>query len=143
MQTETKTPDKKEKKTLAAEILDWVKTIAIALAIAFVIRTFVIGFVHVSGDSMLETLKNGDVMLVTMYDRFIGDYERGEVVICNYPNAKGYRVKRVVGMPGERVSCTGCHEDNRTSVATGRKQADLKPIQEIVPGWRVWQALRF
>ncbi|MBQ6007100.1 MAG: SUMF1/EgtB/PvdO family nonheme iron enzyme, partial [Kiritimatiellae bacterium] len=39
----------------------------------------------------------------------------------------------VVGMPGERVSCTGCHEDNRTSVATGRKQADLKPIQEIVP----------
>ena len=39
----------------------------------------------------------------------------------------------VVGMPGERVSCTGCHEDNRTSVASGRKQADLKPIQEIVP----------
>lgn len=103
MQTETKAPDKKEKKTLAAEILDWVKTIAIALAITFVIRTFVIGFVHVSGDSMLETLKNGDVMLVTMYDRFIGDYERGEVVICNYPNAKGYRVKRVVGLPGDTI----------------------------------------
>ncbi|MDO4366413.1 MAG: hypothetical protein Q4D70_06420, partial [bacterium] len=22
----------------------------------------------------------------------------------------------IVGMPGERVSCTGCHEDNRSSV---------------------------
>ncbi|MBR4171794.1 MAG: SUMF1/EgtB/PvdO family nonheme iron enzyme [Kiritimatiellae bacterium] len=37
----------------------------------------------------------------------------------------------VVAMPGERVSCTGCHEDNRTSVATERKLADQKPIQEI------------
>ncbi len=47
-----------------------------------------------------------------------------------------------VGMPGERVSCTGCHEDNRTSVATGRRLADRKPIQKIVPpdadGTRPW-----
>ena len=47
-----------------------------------------------------------------------------------------------VGMPGERVSCTGCHEDNRTSVATGRRIADRKPIQKIVPvdgdGPRPW-----
>ena len=103
MQTETKAPDKKEKKTLGAEILDWVKTIAIALAVAFIIRTFVVSFVHVSGNSMLETLKDGDIMLVSMFDRYIGEYERGEVVICNYPNAKGYRVKRVVGLPGDTV----------------------------------------
>ena len=103
MQTETKATETKEKKTLAAEIFDWVKTIALALVVALLIRTFVFGFVHVQGDSMLETLKNGDIMLVTMFDRFFGDYERGEVVICNYPNAKGYRVKRVVGLPGDTI----------------------------------------
>ncbi|MCQ2392039.1 MAG: SUMF1/EgtB/PvdO family nonheme iron enzyme [Kiritimatiellae bacterium] len=51
-----------------------------------------------------------------------------------------------VGMPGERVSCTGCHEDNRTSVETRRTIADLKyhrgEIQRLVPpdadGIRPW-----
>jgi formylglycine-generating enzyme required for sulfatase activity len=47
-----------------------------------------------------------------------------------------------VGMPGERVSCTGCHEDNRSSVPTGRAIADKKPIQKIKPpdedGVRPW-----
>ena len=47
-----------------------------------------------------------------------------------------------VGMPGERVSCTGCHEDNRTSITTSRTQADRKPIQKIIPpdadGIRPW-----
>ena len=42
-----------------------------------------------------------------------------------------------VGMPGERVSCTGCHEDNRTSVETKRTIADVKyhqgRIQQLVP----------
>ena len=32
----------------------------------------------------------------------------------------------IVGMPGERVSCTGCHEDNRSSVHTKRTIADEK-----------------
>jgi formylglycine-generating enzyme required for sulfatase activity len=39
----------------------------------------------------------------------------------------------LVGMPGERVSCTGCHEDNRSSVTTGRAAADTKPMQAIRP----------
>ena len=47
-----------------------------------------------------------------------------------------------VGMPGERVSCTGCHEDNRSSVATSRTLADKRPIQKIQPpdadGPRPW-----
>ena len=39
----------------------------------------------------------------------------------------------LVGMPGERVSCLGCHEDNRSSVVTGRALADTKPPQIITP----------
>jgi formylglycine-generating enzyme required for sulfatase activity len=47
-----------------------------------------------------------------------------------------------VGMPGERVSCTGCHEDNRTSISTSRTLADRKPVQKLTPpdehGVRPW-----
>ncbi|MDO5318447.1 MAG: SUMF1/EgtB/PvdO family nonheme iron enzyme [bacterium] len=52
----------------------------------------------------------------------------------------------VTGMPGERVSCTGCHEDNRSSVRTRETIADRKyhkgEIQKIKPidsdGVRPW-----
>ena len=104
---ETKLPEQKEKKTVGKEMMEWVKSIAIALVAAMLIRTFLFSMVRVDGDSMLETLKDGDVMFVTMFDRYIGDFERGEVVICNYPNAKGYRVKRVIGLPGDTIE-TAC-----------------------------------
>lgn len=39
----------------------------------------------------------------------------------------------LVGMPGERVSCTGCHENNLTSVPTGRKIADRQEPRAITP----------
>ncbi len=39
----------------------------------------------------------------------------------------------IVGMPGERVSCVGCHEDNRSSVPTARTKADKKDMCKITP----------
>ena len=75
---------------------------------------------------------------------------------CNTPislqpiDEKGQAVQLmrswVVGMPGERVSCTGCHEDNRSSLHTKQTIADKKyfkgEIQKIKPvdadGVRPW-----
>ena len=39
----------------------------------------------------------------------------------------------LVGMPGERVSCVGCHEDNRSSVPIGRVMADKLPVRTLSP----------
>lgn len=101
---ETRTPAEEKKKGMAANILDWAKTIAAALVVALLLRTFVFSLIHVDGESMLETLQDGDILFVTMYDRYIGrEYARNEIVICNYPNVTGYRVKRVVGLPGETI----------------------------------------
>ncbi|MCX6873790.1 MAG: SUMF1/EgtB/PvdO family nonheme iron enzyme [Verrucomicrobia bacterium] len=39
----------------------------------------------------------------------------------------------LVGMPNERVSCVGCHEDNRSSVPMSRTMADTRPMSRIAP----------
>lgn len=98
---------KKPKKSLQREILEWVLTILAALAIAFVIRTFLFEPVRVDGGSMLETLQNGEIMLVTKYDYLFSDPERFDVVICHYPGRGNTNfVKRVVGLPGDTVAIT-------------------------------------
>ena len=54
---------------------------------------------------MLNTLTNGEYMIATKFDYLLGDPERFDIVICDYPNTDDgkYRVKRVIGMPGETV----------------------------------------
>ena len=37
----------------------------------------------------------------------------------------------LVGMPGERVSCVGCHEDNSSSIPPRQSLADSSPIRKI------------
>lgn len=76
---------------------------AIGVLLALLLRFFVCMLVRVKGKSMMDTLHNGDFMLALCYGLF-GDVRRFDVVICRYPGRKGYFVKRIVGLPGERVS---------------------------------------
>ena len=64
--------DKKQKKTVAREILEWVLTIAAAVVMAFLIRAFVFEPVRVEGESMDTTLANGEIMFVTKFMRPTG-----------------------------------------------------------------------
>lgn len=87
------------------ETADWIVSIVSALLVVLVLRMFVFQFVHVDGGSMLETLQDRDILFVTMYDRFRPDgFDYGDVVICNYPGARGYRVKRIMGKPGDTIA---------------------------------------
>ena len=118
--------DKKQKKTVAREILEWVLTIAAAVVMAFLIRAFVFEPVRVEGESMDTTLANGEIMFVTKFDYASnwlsfpwqdaaakekaarittgGNPKRFDVVICRYPGRGDTNfVKRVVGLPGDTV----------------------------------------
>ena len=97
----------KPKKSAARNALEWVLTIVAALAIAFVIRSFVFEPVRVDGESMLETLQNNEVMFVTKFDYLVGTPQRFDVVICHYPNRGSTNfVKRIIGLPGDTVAIT-------------------------------------
>lgn len=77
---------KKEKKTLKEEIFSWIKTILAALVIATLFRMFIAEPIKVDGSSMNNTLLNNEIVLASKLDYLFGDVERGDVVICRYPD---------------------------------------------------------
>lgn len=96
---------------------EWVKSLAIALLLFLVVRTFVVEAFRIPTASMENTLLVGDFLLVNkaVYGAQVpgtavrlpalGEPERGAVVVFAPPHepAKNY-VKRVVGLPGDTVS---------------------------------------
>lgn len=91
------------------EIAGWVLTLAFAALLALLINSFVFFFARVEGSSMLGTLKDGEVLFVWRAGYVFGQPQRGDIVICNYPvnvgahKAGDYYVKRVIGLPGEKI----------------------------------------
>lgn len=70
----------------------------VILLIVLIIRTFIVTPVVVSGSSMDDTLKDGDILLLNKFDK---TYERYDIIVFNYQNTK--LVKRVIGLPGEHI----------------------------------------
>ena len=100
------TPDRRavRKENIRKEIREWIVSFAIALLAVVVIRTFLFTLIRVDGESMSPTLLDGERLFVTVYDVKFGSIERGDVVICRYPNrGSTYFVKRAVGIPGDSV----------------------------------------
>jgi signal peptidase I len=127
---------------------------AAALAVVLVRLILVQSFVIPSA-SMEPTLRSGDRVLVSRLDYRFGDVRRGDVVVFDgggvfdpprvapasglarlgrqvaaafgVPVGERDYVKRVVGLPGERVACCD---------ASGRLTVDSRPLSEryLVPG---------
>ena len=93
-----------EKKPLGQEILSWVLTLAAAVAIALVIRTFLFIPVRVDGHSMENTLINKEIVLATKPEYLRGQINRRDIVICHYPDrGNTLFVKRLVALPGDTL----------------------------------------
>ena len=73
-----------------------------ALLHAFVFQT-----VRIEGTSMVDTLRSGDIALVTKLDYLLGEPDRGDIVQCRFPGRSGTYVKRVIGLPGEKIEIIG------------------------------------
>lgn len=91
-------------KSWKKEFLEWMLSFAKALVLVYVVYTFILAPVRVSGSSMANTLQNNDIMIATKFDYLLGNPSRFDIVICNYPNRKESFVKRIVGLPGDVVS---------------------------------------
>lgn len=83
---------------------EWIISAAAVLLAAAAVRSSLFTLVRVDGNSMSGTLQNGERMLVSVADVALNGVDRGDVVICRYPN-RGWDsfVKRVVAVPGDAV----------------------------------------
>ncbi len=94
----------------ARAFFDWVVVIAVALLVAFVVRTFVLAHFVVEGSSMFSTLETGDRVFVNKLSYRLHDPNRGDVVVLHQITGASERdlIKRVIALPGETVEVRNC-----------------------------------
>ena len=101
-----------KKKTVAEEILDWLKTICIGIIAGVLLVLFVIQRDDVKGRSMMNTLQSGDVVFTQKISTYFKWYSRGDIVVLDGEGMKGYDhdeylIKRIIGLPGDSVKIQG------------------------------------
>jgi len=90
-------------------LIEWVVLIAAALAIAFLIKTFLFQAFYIPSGSMEPTLMIGDRVLVNKLSYDFHDVHRGDIIVFVAPKSAQSDgitdlVKRVIGLPGETVT---------------------------------------
>lgn len=81
------------------EIFSWIKTIAIAIILLFLIRTFLLTAITVNGESMSPTFEDRDKVLVNR----VSEIQDLDIVVFDAPDADKLYIKRVIGLPGDSV----------------------------------------
>ena len=107
--------------TAQGGIMDTVKTVFWALIIAGAVRTLFFQPFWIPSESMKDTLLVGDFVFINKmaygYSRyscpfdacpitgrlFATDPQRGDVVVFSHPNSHEVLVKRLIGLPGDRI----------------------------------------
>lgn len=88
---------------IKTEILSWIKLIATAFILAFLLKTFIFQIAFVKGPSMQPTLYQGQILIVSKISYRIGSPKRGEIVVINDKLENKDLIKRVIGMPNESL----------------------------------------
>ncbi len=87
-----------------ASLLEIFEVLVIAIVAVVIVRRYLIQPFLVSGDSMVPNFQNGNYLLIDELTYHLRAPERGEVVVFRFPkNESTYFIKRVIGLPGERV----------------------------------------
>lgn len=72
----------------------------VIVVVVVLIRTFIITPVRVDGDSMKNTLKNGDILLLYK----LSSIDRFDIIVLDEEKDNEKIIKRVIGLPGEAVA---------------------------------------
>lgn len=92
---------------MGEEIKDWVVSIVAAIAVALLIRTFIVELYVVDGPSMRPTLQHEERLVVNKFIYRIRDPHKGEVIIFRYPRDPSRDfIKRVIATAGDTIEIT-------------------------------------
>lgn len=92
------------------EMVEWIKTIIFAFALAFLITIFVAPTI-VRGQSMYPTLDNNNYLILNKTSYWFSQPKNGDIIVfkSTLPDEKNeYKdlVKRIIGVPGDHVVIT-------------------------------------
>lgn len=85
-----------------SEFWEWVKAIAFALMLTFVIKQFLFTPVLVKGASMMPTLEDHDRVIVNKIGPTLQSYDRFDIVVIEMNEETNY-IKRIIGLPGDKI----------------------------------------
>lgn len=86
---------------------EFIESLLIAGVLAFFIITFIVQSFVVSGSSMDPTLHNGERLFVNKFIYYFQTPQRGDIVVLNPKGDKRDYIKRVIGLPGDKVEIIG------------------------------------
>ena len=89
-------------------VVEWVAIIVGALAVALIVKTFLIQAFFIPSLSMFPTLDEGDRVLVNKLSYKLHDVNRGDLVVFERPKGQPESeikdlIKRVIALPGETI----------------------------------------
>jgi len=92
-----------------AGIVEWVLVIVGAIALALIVKLFLLQAFYIPSLSMYPTLNVGDRVLVNKLSYRLHDVNRGDVVVFERPASETSStipdlIKRVIGLPGESIT---------------------------------------
>ena len=86
------------------EFLGTLVYMAVVLGLTFLVITYVGQRTYVSGDSMLNTLEDGDNLIVDKISYRFTKPKRFDIIVFPFEHAKNtYYIKRIIGLPGETI----------------------------------------
>jgi signal peptidase I len=77
----------------------------VALVAALVTNQFLLTVRYVASEAMAPTLRVGDRVVVDQVGFRLTALHRGDLVMFRLPATETQAIKRVVGLPGDRISC--------------------------------------
>lgn len=108
--------------------LETIKIVVVSLVVIIAVRSYVMQPFFVSGKSMEPNFHDGDYLIVDEISYRIGEPRRGDVIVFQYPkNPKEFFIKRIVGLPGERVEI----KDSKIIIYNNENQEGLAIDENI------------
>lgn len=89
------------------EIVEWIKALVIAVVLVFLIRQFLFSPFIVDGPSMQPNFETGERLIVNKILYTIREPKFGEVVVFDVPEQGRKFIKRVIGVPGDKIRLEG------------------------------------
>ena len=93
---------KRKMKERRGETFDWIQSLVVSLLVCVLLFTFIVRVINVSGSSMLDTLHDGDKILIS---NLFYNPRQGDVVVLRKETFSSEPiVKRIIALEGQTVN---------------------------------------